>query len=69
MKNLKSVKDQISSRINLFDYDHVCNLFLVKNVKSLRSHQKVHSEKLLALTKGINKVGHDYKTLIFNFSK
>ena len=69
MKNLKSVKDEMSSSVNLFDYDHVCNLFLVKNVKSLRSHQKVHSEKLLALTKGINNVGHDYKTVIFNFSK
>ena len=55
--------------INFFHYNHVCNLFVVKNDKSLRFHQKIHSKNLLALTKGINVVGHDPKTVIFNFSK
>ena len=68
-KDLKSVKDKLLLSINLFDYNHVCNLFLVKNDKSLRSHQKIHSKKLLALTKVINNVGHNPKTVIFNFSK
>ena len=36
---------------------------------SLCSYQKIHSKKLLALTKGINNVGQDPKTVIFNFSK
>ena len=56
-------------RINLFDYNHVCNLFLVKNHKSFPFHQKIHNKKLLALTKGISNVGHDPKAVIFNFSK
>ena len=43
--------------------------FLVKNDKSLCSHQKIHSKKLLDLTKGINNVGHNPKEVIFNFSK
>ena len=30
-KDLKSVKDKLFLSINLFDYNHVCNLFLVKN--------------------------------------
>ena len=68
-KDLKSVKDELSLTINLFNYNHVCNLFLVKNDKSLRSHQEVHSKNLLALTKGISNVGHDPKTRSFNFSK
>ena len=68
-KDLKSVIDELLLSINLFDYNHVCNLFLVKNNKSLRSHQKIRNKKLLALTKGINNVGHDPKTVIFNFSK
>ena len=68
-KDLKLVKDELLLSINLFDYNHVCNLFPVKNGKSSRSHQKIHSKKLLALTKGINNVGHDPKTVIFNFSK
>ena len=68
-KDLKSVKDELLLSVNLFDYNPVCNLFLVKNDKSLHSHQKIHSKKLLALTKGISNVGHDLKTVIFNFSK
>ena len=68
-KSIKSVKDELLLSINLFDYIRVCNLFLVKNDKSLRSHQKIHIKKLLALTKGINNVGHDPKTVIFNCSK
>ena len=68
-KDLKSVKGELLLSINLFDYNHVCNRFLVKNEKSLRSHQKIHSKKLLALTKHIKNVGHDPKTVIFNFSK
>ena len=67
--DLKSVKDELLLSINLFDYNHVSNLFLVKNDKSLRSLQIIHSKKLLALTKGINNVGHDPKTVIFNFCK
>ena len=55
--------------MNLFDYNHVCNLFLVKNYKYLCSHQKIHSKKLLAFTKGIKNVGHKPKTVIFNFFK
>ena len=38
-KDLKSVKDELLLSINLFDYNHVYNIFLVKNDKSLRSHQ------------------------------
>ena len=68
-KDLKSVKDQLFLSINLLDYNQVCNLFLVKNEKSLRSHQKVLSKKLLAFAKSINKVGCDPKTVIFSFSK
>ena len=71
-KDLKSVKDELLLSINLFDYSHVCNLFLVKNDKSLRSHQAIHSKKLLAFTKDINNVGHNPKTVIFskdNFAK
>ena len=45
------------------------NFFLVKNDKSLRSHQKIHSMKLLAFTKGMNNVGHYPKTVIFSFCK
>ena len=52
--DLKSVKDEMLLSINLLDYDHVCSLFLVKNEKSLRFRQKIHSKKLLALTKGIH---------------
>ena len=40
-KDLKSVKDEFLLSINLFDYDHVCNLFLVKNDKFLRFSSKV----------------------------
>ena len=68
-KDLKSVKGQLFLSINLLDYNHVCNLFLVKNDKSLRSHQKVFSKKLLAFAKSINKVRCDPKTVIFSFSK
>ena len=53
----------------MFDYNHVCNLFLVKNNNSLCSHQKIHSKKLLALTKGISKVGYDLQIVIFNFCR
>ena len=63
------MKGELLLSIKLFDYNHVCNLFLVKNDKSLRSHQKIHCKKLLALTKRINNVGHDPKTVIFIFSK
>ena len=63
------MKEELLLSINLLNYNHVCNLFLVKNDKSLRSHQKIHSTKLLALTKGINNYGHDPKAVIFNFSK
>ena len=63
------MKDQLLLSINLLDYNHVCNLFLVKNEKSLRSHQKVLSKKLLAFAKSINKVVCDPKTVIFSFSK
>ena len=42
-KALKSVKDELLLSISLFDYNYVCNLFLVKNDKFLRSHQKIHS--------------------------
>ena len=52
--DLKSVKDEMLFSINLFDYNHVCSLFLVKNEKSLRFRHKIHSKKLLALTKGIH---------------
>ena len=55
-KDLKSMKEELLLIINLFDYNHVCNPFLVKDDKSLRSHQKIHSRKLFALTKGINNV-------------
>ena len=55
--------------VNLFDYDHVWNFFLVKNDKSLLSHQKIHSKKLLALTKGISNVGHGPKAVFSNFLK
>ena len=55
--------------LNLLDYNHVCNLFLVKNDSSLGSYQKTHSKKLFTLTKGINNVCHNLKTGIFNFSK
>ena len=68
-KDLKSVKGQLFLSINLLDYNHVCNLFLVKNDKSLHSHQKVFSKKLLAFAKSINKVRCDPKTVIFSFSK
>ena len=68
-KDLKSVKDELILHINLFGYNHVCNLFLVKNDKPFRSHQKIHSKKLVVFTKRINNVGHDPKTVIFNFSK
>ena len=68
-KDLESVRDELLLSINLFDYNHVCNLFLVKKDKSLRSHQKIHSKKLLALTKGIYNVGRNTRTVIFNFSK
>ena len=63
------MKDELLLSINLFDYNHVCKLFLVKNDKSLDSHLKIHSKKLLALTNVINNIGHDPKTLISNFSK
>ena len=43
--------------------------FLVKNDKPLHSHPKIHSKKMLALTKGTNNFSHDPKTLIFIFSK
>ena len=43
--------------------------FFQSNDKSLCSHQKIHSKKLLALIKEINNVGHDPQTVIFNFSK
>ena len=68
-KDLESVRDELLLSINLFDYNHVCNLFLVKKDKSLRSHQNIHSKKLLALTKGIYNVGRNTRTVIFNFSK
>ena len=68
-KDLKSVKDVLLLSINFLDCSHVWNLFLVKNEKYFRSHQKINSKKLLALTKGINNVGQDPATLIFNFSK
>ena len=68
-KNLKSVKDELLLSESLFDYNHVCNLFVVKNDKSLRSHQKIQSKKQLALTKGVNNVGDDPNTVTFNFSK
>ena len=63
------MKDELLLSINLFDYNCVSNFFLVKNDKSLRSHQKIHSKKLFALTEGINNVGHNPKTIIFNFPK
>ena len=62
-------KKKLLLGIHLFDYNHVCNLFVVKNDKSLCSHQKIHSKKLLALNKGIKNVGHDTKTVIFIFCK
>ena len=68
-KNLKSVKDKLLFKVNLFDYNHVCNISLVKNDKSLRSNQKIQTKKLLGLTKDLNSVGHDPKIVIFNFSK
>ena len=43
-KDLKSVKEELLLSINLFDYNHVCNIFLVKNDKSLRSQKKIHSK-------------------------
>ena len=49
--NLKSVKDKLLLSVNLFGYNYVCKLFPGKNGISLRSHQKIHSKKLLALTK------------------
>ena len=67
MKNLKSVKDELLLSKNLFDYNHVCNLFLVKNDKSLPSHQKKQSKKQLALTKGVNNLGDSANTITFNF--
>ena len=39
------------------------------NNESLCSHQKVHTKKLLVLTKDISTVAHDPRTVIFNFSK
>ena len=48
-KDLKSVKDELLLSMNLFDYNHVCNLFPVKNDKSLRSHQKLHRRNCLLL--------------------
>ena len=63
------MKDELLLSINLFDYNPACNHFLVKNYKSFRSHQKIHRKKVLALTKVINYVGHDPKTVITNFSK
>ena len=69
-KDLKSVNEEMLLSINLLDYKHVCNLFLVKNDKFLRCHQKNTScTKLLALTKRINNVAHSPETVIFNFSK
>ena len=68
-KDLKSVKDELLLSINLFDYNYVCNIFLVRNDNFLRFHQKMHSKKLLALTKCIHNVDHNPKTVIFNFCK
>ena len=62
------MKDELLLSINLFDYDHVCNLFLVKTDKSLRSHQKMHSKKLLHLEKSITNVGNNPKTVVFDIS-
>ena len=67
-RNLKSVFDKLLLNVDLYCYNQVCNLFLVKS-KSLRSHQKILSKKLLALTKGINNVDLDTKTVIFKFFK
>ena len=75
-KDLKSLNYELLLNINLFDYNHICNFFLSRismelswNNESLCSHQKVHSKKLLALTKDISTVSHDPKIVIFNFSK
>ena len=63
------MKDELLLSINLLDYNLVCNLFQVKNDKCLDSHQQIqHSKELLALTKDINKVRHNPKIVIFNFS-
>ena len=40
-KDLKSVKDELLLSINLFDYNHVCNRFLVKNDKSFPKSHKI----------------------------
>ena len=67
-KELKSIKERLLLNLNVFDFNHVCNLFLVKNDKSLSYHQGIHNKKLASLSKTEIVSEHDPKKVIMNFS-
>ena len=68
-KDLLSARNGLMCKLKSIDFNHVCNLFLLENNKTLQKHQKIQNKKFGKLSQpSCESVSHDLDKVIYNFS-
>ena len=72
VNELSSVKSNLLRILNFLDFNHVCNIIISNNEKSILKCKYTHKKKLSDLIPGyevnLTRFSHDPKKVIFNFS-
>ena len=68
-KDLQSARNNLMCKLKWIDFNHVCNLFLLPNDKTLQKHQKIQNKKFGKLSEvSCESLSHDPGKVINNFS-
>ena len=72
VNELSSVKSNLLGILNFLDFNHVCNIIISNNKKSILKCKYTHKKKLSDLIPGyevnLTRFSHDPNKVIFNFS-
>ena len=72
VNELSSVKSNLLCILNFLDFNHVCNIIISNNKKSILKCKYTHKKKLSDLIPGyevnLTRFSHDPNKVIFNFS-
>ena len=72
VNKLSSVKSNFLRKLNFLDFNHVCNIIISNNEKSILKCKYTHKKKLSNLIPGyevnLTRFSHDPNKVIFNFS-
>ena len=72
VNELSSVKSNLLRILNFLDFNHVCNIIISNDEKSIRKCKYTHKKKLSDLIPGyevnLTRFSHDTYKVIFNFS-